>query len=146
MHYTSILSADSRSRSSSSGATRKVVGQILDYAKELASWGYSDLQREVSRTLKRKGNVLYELIREHAPEVNEAEFVDNVTRHLRRGEFLLLIVGDGIREDVENIVDFVQRHSGLHFNLASRGRALSRWRRSARATPGPGTHRCGACR
>ena len=107
-------------------ARREVVGQILDYAKELASWGYSDLQREVSRTLKRKGNVLYELIREHAPEVNEAEFVDNVTRHLRRGEFLLLIVGDGIREDVENIVDFVQRHSGLHFNLALVEAALYR--------------------
>ena len=44
--------------------------------------------------------------------------MDNVARHLRRGEFLLLIVGDGIREGVENIVDFVQRHSGLHFNLA----------------------------
>lgn len=52
------------------------------------------------------------------PDVDEAQFVDNVSRHLRRGEFLLLIIGDGIREGVENIVDFVQRHSGLHFNLA----------------------------
>ena len=99
-------------------ARREVIGQILDYAKELASWRYADLQREVSRTLKRKGNVLYELIREQQPAPNEAQFVDNVTRHLRRGEFLLLIVGDGIREDLEDIVGFVQRHSGLHFNLA----------------------------
>ena len=60
----------------------------------------------------------YELVRAIDPEVDEATFVDNVTRHLRRGEFLLLIIGDGIRKGVESIVDFVQQHSGLHFNLA----------------------------
>ena len=48
------------------------------------------------------------------------------TRHLRRGEFLLLIIGDGIREGVENIVHFVQSHSGLHFNLALVEAALYR--------------------
>ena len=105
-------------------ARREVIGQILDYAKELASWGYEDLQREVSKTLKRTGNVLYELVRGQVPD--EAAFVDRVTRHLKRGEFLLLIVGDGIREDVEHIVDFVQKHSGLHFNLALVEAALYR--------------------
>ena len=103
-----------------------VIGQILDYTKEIASWGYEDLQREVSRSLKRTGNVLHELVRAANPEVNEAAFVDNVTRHLRRGEFLLLIIGDGIHEGVESIVDFVQRHSGLHFNLALVEAALYR--------------------
>ena len=99
-------------------ARREVIGQILDYAKELAAWSYEDLQREVSRALRKKGNVLHELVCARYPETDESAFVDNVTRHLRRGEFLLLIIGDGIREDVENIVDFVQVHSGLHFNLA----------------------------
>ena len=99
-------------------ARRVVIGQILDYTKELASWSYEDLQREVSRALGRKGNVPFKLVREQAPELDEARFVDNVTRHLRRGEFLLLIIGDGIREGVENIVQFVQSHSGLHFKLA----------------------------
>ena len=56
-------------------------------------------------------------MRQQSPGLNEAEFVA-VTRHLRRGEFLLLIIGDGIHEGAANIVDFVQRHSGLHFNLA----------------------------
>ena len=46
--------------------------------------------------------------------------------NLRRGEFLLLIIGDGIREGVENIVNFVQSHSGLHFNLALVEAALYR--------------------
>ena len=107
-------------------ARREVIGQILDYTKELSLWRYEDLQREVSRTLGRKGNVPYELVRAKTPEIDEAEFVDNVSRHLRRGEFLLLIIGDGIREGVENIVHFVQSHSGLHFNLALVEAALYR--------------------
>ena len=107
-------------------ARREVIGQILDYTKELASWNYEDLQREVSRALERKGNVPYELVRSQAPNADERQFVDNVSRHLRRGEFLLLIIGDGIREGVENIVNFVQSHSGLHFNLALVEAALYR--------------------
>mgnify|MGYP000869550841 CR=1 FL=1 len=37
---------------------RKVVAQILDYAKEMSKWTYSDLQREVNRNLKTKENHL----------------------------------------------------------------------------------------
>src|SRR6476661_2360656 len=37
---------------------REVVGQILDYAKELSRWSSSDLQREVNHRLKREGNPL----------------------------------------------------------------------------------------
>ena len=58
-------------------ARREVIGQILDYAKELASWRYADLQREVSRALKRKGNVLYELVRGSDPDTSEADFADD---------------------------------------------------------------------
>ena len=108
-------------------ARREVIGQILDYAAALASWSYEDLQRQVSLALGGEGsNFLYELVSRRHPDVVETEFVDNVTRHLRRGEFLLLIVGDGIRERAERIVDFVQRHSGLHFNLALVEAALYR--------------------
>ncbi len=107
-------------------ARREVIGQILDYAKELASWRYEDLQREVSKCLNTAGNALYDRVCAIHPDVDEAQFVDNVDRHLQRGEFLLLIVGDGIREGVETIVDFVQRHGGLHFNLALVEAALYR--------------------
>ena len=107
-------------------ARREVIAQILDYAKDLASWGYEDLQRQVSLATGTGGNVVYDLVRKSSPDLDEAEFVDNVTRHLRRGEFLLLIVGDGIREDAAHIVDFIQRHSGLHFNLALVEAALYR--------------------
>ena len=108
-------------------ARREVIAQILDYAKDLASWGYEDLQRQVSLARGgRAGNAPYDLVRAQHPQVDEDDFVDNVTRHLKRGEFLLLIVGDGIRESAENIVRFVQQYSGLHFNLALVEAALYR--------------------
>jgi len=96
---------------------RQVVGQILDYAKELSRWSSSDLQREVSRSLKREGKPLLEMVRAVDPEVDEIRFNDALTANLRRGRFLLLIVGDGIREGVEAIAEYLQRHAGLHFSL-----------------------------
>ena len=55
--------------------------------------------------IKRKGYALDESVRATAPELNEAEFADNFIRYLSRRKFLLLIVGDGIREGGENVVD-----------------------------------------
>lgn len=96
---------------------REVVGQILDYAKELTRWSSSDLQRETSRRLGRGGNVILELVRAAGHEADEADFNDALTLNLRRGRFLLLIVGDGIREGVEAIAEYLQAHAGLHFTL-----------------------------
>ncbi len=96
---------------------REVVGQILDYAKELSRWSSSDLEREVRRRLKRDGTVLLDLVREVDPSVDEIQFNDALTSNLRRGRFLLLIVGDGIREGVEAIAEYLQAHAGLHFSL-----------------------------
>ena len=96
---------------------RQVVSQILDYAKELSRWSSSDLQREASRRLGRTGNPLLELVRAAGHDVDEADFNDALTANLRRGRFLLLIVGDGIREGVEAITEYLQLHAGLHFTL-----------------------------
>jgi len=98
-------------------ARREVVGQILDYAKELSRWSSADLQREVSRRLGREGNPLLELVRAAGHDVDEISFNDALTINLRRGRFLLLIVGDGIREGVEAIAEYLQEHAGLHFSL-----------------------------
>ncbi|MBY3585150.1 hypothetical protein HJA77_28930 [Rhizobium bangladeshense] len=96
---------------------REVIGQILDYSKELTKWSASDLQREASRRLGRKGNVLLDMVREAGHDVDEIAFNDAVTFNLRRGRFLLLIVGDGIREGVESIAEYLQVHAGLHFTF-----------------------------
>jgi hypothetical protein len=98
-------------------ARREVVSQILDYAKELSRWSSSDVQREVSHRLKRDGNPLLDMVRAADPLVDEQQFNDALTANLRRGRFLLLIVGDGIREGVERIAEYLQLHAGLHFSL-----------------------------
>jgi hypothetical protein len=41
-------------------ARRKVVAQVLDYARAISQWSYSDLQRQVSQATGRKGNIPYE--------------------------------------------------------------------------------------
>ena len=96
-------------------ARREVIGQILDYARVLASWSYDDLDREVRNRTKKSP---FDIVSAARGGVQEHVFIDNVARRLKRGEFLLLIVGDGIREGVEDIVSYVQKHSGLRFNLA----------------------------
>lgn len=96
---------------------REVVGQILDYAKELARWSSSDLQREVARRCPGEGNPLLRLLKDAGHDVDEIAFNDALTYNLRKGRFLLLIVGDGIREGVETIAEYLQRHLGLHFSL-----------------------------
>jgi hypothetical protein len=98
-------------------ARREVVSQILDYAKELSRWSSSDVQREVTRGLKRDGNPLLDMVRAVDPAVDEQQFNDALTANLRRGRFLLLIVGDGIREGLEAIAEYLQLHAGLHFSL-----------------------------
>ena len=98
-------------------ARRTVVGQILDYAKELSRWTYEDMQGAVTRRTRRRGNALFDIVNETATELDEAEFVDEVSRSLRQGRFLLLICGDGIREGVAMITDFLQRHGTLQFTF-----------------------------
>jgi hypothetical protein len=104
-------------------ARREVIGQIIDYAKDISSWSYEQLEQAISRTkpfegsdAKTKQN-LHEMVSVNC-EIDEASFHDAVSRNLRRGRFLLLIVGDGIREGVESMAEFLQQHAGLHFTLA----------------------------
>jgi hypothetical protein len=103
-------------------ARREVVGQIIDYAKELPRLSYEafDIAIQKAEPTERtaKTHTLYQRSGAEAAGVDEASFVDAITRNLRRGRFLLLIVGDGIREGVQSIFEFLQQHAGMHFTLA----------------------------
>ena len=100
-------------------ARRKVVAQILDYAKELAQWDYEDLQREINRRLSSEGNTLYRLVTAAPGEqgIDEAAFVDAVSRALKKGRFMLMIVGDGIREGAAGIAEFLDTVGHLEFTF-----------------------------
>ena len=100
-------------------ARREVVGQVLDYAKDLSRWTYSELQRAIRVAAKDPQLDLFRHVAgpDAAPEA-EGKFIDAVSRNLRLGRFLLIIAGDGIQESAEHLTDFLQRHVGLHFTLA----------------------------
>jgi hypothetical protein len=101
-------------------ARRKVIGQVLDYAKELSHFTYDDLDAAVRAASHRDRGArrsLFEIVRERHADLDEARFVDAVFRNLRRGDFLLLIVGDGIRENVGDIAHFIEDHGTFHFTF-----------------------------
>ncbi len=99
-------------------ARRAVIGQILDYAKELSAWSYSELEAAIKSAHRGNSESLYQTVANGSDPVDESEFIDNVARNLRRGRFLLLVVGSGIREGVEQITEFLQRHAHLNFGMA----------------------------
>src|SRR5690606_37664268 len=69
-------------------ARRQVVAQVMDYVESVTSWGYSDLEQAVSRAQLPNGGRpqkgLYDLVGAEQ-ELDEAEFVDAVSRNLRLG-------------------------------------------------------------
>lgn len=97
---------------------RKVVAQILDYAKDLARMSYDDLESRIRQALRNPGFSLFRHVLPEGAPIEEARFHDAVARNLRLGRMLLLIVGDGIQESVEQLAEYLQRHIGLHFSLA----------------------------
>ena len=101
-------------------ARRQVVAQIIDYAHAMASWTYEDMEEAIRKAQVPEGYDtparLYDLFGDDA-EIAEEDFVDAVSRNLRLGRMLLLIVGDGIREGVESLSAYLQRHAGFHFTL-----------------------------
>lgn len=96
-------------------ARRKVVAQILEYAKDFAALSYEDINKEIRKLVKGnkwRQNPLHEIVSEQvsAPP-DEQMFVDRVARNLREGRFLLLILGDGIREEMAALADYLMHHS-----------------------------------
>ncbi|NEX63344.1 PDDEXK family nuclease [Noviherbaspirillum galbum] len=96
-------------------ARREVVAQILDYARSISRWSYSDLQRQVSAATGITGNVPFELVRSKFPYLEEHAFVDATAAAMRQGRFMLLIAGDGIREDVGAIAELINRNAASAF-------------------------------
>jgi len=104
-------------------ARREVVGQIIDYAKDVSHWAFAELESKVQGyNLQRyQSNLgILDSIRriEDIDESEEQIIIDTISRNLRTGRFLLLVVGEGIRESVEEMADFLQQTPQLLFTLA----------------------------
>jgi hypothetical protein len=104
-------------------ARREVVGQIIDYAKDVSRWTFSELEGKVQayniRHRQSKLGILDSIRKiEDIDKSEEQIIVDTISRNLRTGRFLLLVVGEGIRESVEEMADFLQQTPQMLFTLA----------------------------
>ena len=95
----------------------------------------TELTEDASDSDRNSRDLLVELAFDHAsaPQTDEAEFVDRVTRHLRRREYLVLIIGQGISASARNIVGSAQRTLG--FTVLARTVFLQRIVREKDLTP-----------
>ena len=100
-------------------ARRQVVAQIIDYATEVSRWSYTELVSAIRGASNSKDSdpLMSAAQAVAGEEFSEADFTDTVSRNLAGGKFLLLIVGDGIHEGVEGMVEFLQRTPQLGFTL-----------------------------
>jgi hypothetical protein len=97
-------------------ARRTVVAQVLDYAKEIARWNYEDLEAAVRRSAGDTKSIA-DRVRTRQPDLDEAALHDEVQANLSRGRFNMLIVGDGIREGVRQLVEYLTRDLTLGYRF-----------------------------
>jgi len=102
-------------------ATREVLAQLMEYANLL--WGmeydeFQELGKSALAPAPLKNMTLHELVTSAYPKetLDEAEFHDEVQKCLNNAEFMLLIVGDGIRENIEGLTDLIHRPQ-MHFKF-----------------------------
>lgn len=103
-------------------ARREVVGQIIDYAKELKQFSYERLDKAVrsyNKSYFGKERNLFKTMVEHQllKEDDEALFVDLVQNNLFNARFLLLVVGDGIRDGVWRMTEFLNSTPNMLYNI-----------------------------
>ncbi len=103
-------------------ARREVVGQIIDYAKEVSKWSFKQLEDQVRNYNQKYRNanlgIVETLEQELGEEVDETSIIEAISQNIQRGRFLLLIVGDGIHKSVEDMVEFLVQTPQLQFTLA----------------------------
>lgn len=99
-------------------ARREVVGQILDYAKDVKEWTYTDIDN-IYKEYNNGQSLFDKMVSEgYLTQDMEASFIDIVESNIRNARFLLMIVGDGIREGVEKIAEFLNLNPTMQYRFA----------------------------
>ena len=101
-------------------ARRVVVAQALEYATALFKLDYTGLETAVMKADfngETPPKSLYSLV-DGADSPKESVFADRVTRNLRRGRVVVLVVGDEIRPEANELVAGLQAHANFHFTFA----------------------------
>ncbi len=105
-------------------ARREVLAQALDYATSLFEMTYDEFERAALRGVfspLQKPKSLYAALTSALPEPekpNESAFIDAVTLHLRKGRVLIIIAGEGIRGEIEKLLEGLEAHARFGFTVA----------------------------
>lgn len=102
---------------------RQVVAQIVDYAKDVHLWDAEKLDNICSDYYYEKTGKAYKIIDVMAEKgyktfSDEGELTDSINKCLSSSSFLLMIVGDQIRSNVEKLSTFLNENLSMNFNLA----------------------------
>ncbi len=114
-------------------AKREVVAQAIDYAASVSKWSYGRLN-DVARAYTRRYegselDLLDWVERQYGPvEGGQYFFEETVAKNLRLGRFLVLIVGDRIRQSVVEMLNYVNRYPHLAMNIALVELRCYRWK------------------
>lgn len=102
---------------------RTVVAQIIDYAKELATWNYDHFCQAILASSRKRGEREKLSVEEKVAAslnclgIGLDEFQEAVAAALSEGAFLLLIVGDRVSPNIALLTDAIQSAPGLRFTL-----------------------------
>lgn len=100
---------------------RSVIAQAMEYAAAVFKMNYTELETASQKAQKAMGlpvTSLYSVACSKAAHIDEAEFIDAVSRNLRSGRAVIAVVGDGIREDILPLASLLQSHAGHRFTFA----------------------------
>ncbi len=103
-------------------ATREVVAQVIDYAARLSQWSYANFEAALKTAMSPApvgAGSLYAYVAKKFPKavLPEEQFIDEVQKNLRAARFLLLVVGDGIRENLESMLGHLHRQPQMLFTF-----------------------------
>jgi len=102
---------------------REVLAQVLDYAAAIHNMSYEKLGNAIRRKnpeLAQETDPLLAMVKLNCPmgeDIDEEAFHDRVCTDLEVGQFLILIVGEGIKKELRTLVDYFEKVSHLGFKV-----------------------------
>jgi hypothetical protein len=91
---------------------RKVVAQIFDYMKELTKWNFEMLNAAVRNATNRSIQEITE-----QDDIEFQDYIDNAEKNLKRGKIHLVLIGDGIREETNDLSQILKSSSLYEYTL-----------------------------
>jgi|GEM_PF-6876318 len=99
-------------------ARRQVLGQIIDYSSQLRGVTFIEFESKLKYVRKNEDSLFQIYQKAFGDRYSEEDLIDSISDTLKQGSFVLLIVGDGIRTDVEDMKEFLDNFPG---NLSTIG-------------------------